>query len=108
VILAVAVSCVIQVIAAVGVERDHSQAVCEHFVREDGGVAFDFDDVQGQGGHFSEDHAAEGVGKCEVHGAESEVNAEGLGLGVSQLGFFWYFIYGSTYFTDSHLGPCGL
>jgi hypothetical protein len=81
-VLAVAVSCVIQVIAVVGVEGDHAQAVREHFVWEDGGVAFDFDEVEGQCGHFGKDCAAKGVGECEVHGAESEVHAEGLSLGV--------------------------
>jgi hypothetical protein len=33
--------------------------VGEHFVGEDGGVAFDLDQVQGHGGDFGQDRAAE-------------------------------------------------
>lgn len=58
VVLAVAVAGVVHLIAVLRVERDHAQTVGEHFVSEDGGVAFDLDQVQGHGGDFGQDRAA--------------------------------------------------
>lgn len=52
----------------------------DEFISEDGGVGFNFDDVDGDGGDFREDGAAEGVGKGEVYGAEAEVDSVGFGL----------------------------
>ena len=41
----------------------------DEFVGENGGVGFDFDEVDGHGGDFGENDAAEGVGEGEVDGA---------------------------------------
>ena len=80
-VLAVAVASVLQVLVAVlCVERDHTQAVGEEFIGENGGIALDLDNVEGEGGHFGQDRAAEGVGEGEVDGAESEVDTVRLRL----------------------------
>lgn len=54
----------------------------DEFVGEDGGVRFDLDDVDGDGGDFGEHHAPQGVGEGEVDGAEAEVDAVRFGLGL--------------------------
>ena len=80
-ILAVAVTSVVEVLVAVlRIERDHTEAVREHLVWEDGGVVLDFDEVQRYGGHFGEHGAAERVREGEVDGAETEVDAVWLDL----------------------------
>ena len=52
----------------------------DEFVGEDGGVGFDFYEVDCHGGDFGEHGATEGVGECEVDGVEAEVDAKGFGL----------------------------
>lgn len=64
VVFTVAVSCVVEVlVAVVRVQGDHAEAVGEELIREDRGIAFDFDDVECQSGHFGEDNSSEGVGE---------------------------------------------
>lgn len=46
----------------------------EEFVGEDAGVALDLHEVDGQGGDFGEDGAAEGVGEGEAGVVEDEVD----------------------------------
>ena len=58
----------------------------EHFVGEDRGVLFYFDEVDGHGGDFGEDGPPEGVGEGEVDGAEFEVHAVGFRLGFLLVG----------------------
>ncbi len=53
----------------------------DKFVSENGGVGFDFDEVDGHGGDFGENGAPEGVGESEVNVLEGEVNGVGAGLG---------------------------
>lgn len=59
VVLAFAVARVLDVLVAIfGVEGDEADAVGEEFVGEDGGVLFHFNEVDGDGWDFGEDHAA--------------------------------------------------
>lgn len=79
--LAVAVTGVFDIcVAVVGVEGDEAEAVGDELVWQDGGVGFDFYEVDCHGGDFSEDNAAEGIGEGEVDGVEAEVDAEGFSL----------------------------
>ena len=66
VLVAVAVASVEHVFDLLAVERDEAEAVGDKFIGEDGGVGFDFDEVDGHRGDFGEDGAAEGVGEGEV------------------------------------------
>lgn len=52
----------------------------DEFVGEDGGVGFDFDEVDGHGRDFGEDGPAEGVGEGEVCVGEGEIDEVGAGL----------------------------
>jgi hypothetical protein len=52
----------------------------EEFVWQDRGVGFDFDEVDGYGGHFGEHDTPEGVGEGEIHVTEDEVYGEFAGL----------------------------
>lgn len=55
VVLAVAVARVLDVLVAVlGVQRDETETVREKLVREDRGVGFDLNQVDGHRGDFSE------------------------------------------------------
>ena len=80
VLLAVAVAGVEDVVDLFGIEGDEAEAVGDELVGEDGCVGFDFDKVDGHGGHFGEDDAPEGVGEGEVDVAEGEVHMVSAGL----------------------------
>ena len=54
--------------------------MCEEFVGKDGGVGFDFDEVDGYGRDFGEHGAAEGVGEGEGGVAEDEFDGCCAGL----------------------------
>ena len=54
--------------------------MCEEFIRKDGGVGLDFDEVDGDCGDFGEHGAAEGVGEGEGGVAEDEVDRCCVGL----------------------------
>ena len=49
-------------------------------IGENGGVDFDFDQIDGHGRNFSEDGSAERVREGEVYVAKGEVDAVGGGL----------------------------
>lgn len=75
-VLAVAVSCVVQVLVAVQrVQGNHAETMGEEFIGKDGGVAFDFNEIHGEGGHFGKHRAAERVRKRQVDGCETKVDA---------------------------------
>lgn len=48
----------------------------DEFVGENGGVGFNFNEVDGHSWNFGEDDAADGVGEGEVDIGEFEVDAE--------------------------------
>jgi hypothetical protein len=48
--------------------------VADEFVGENGGVCFDFDDVDCNGRNFAEDDTTQRVGEGEVDVAEDEVD----------------------------------
>lgn len=52
----------------------------KEFVGEDGGVAVDFDEVDGEGGDFGKHYAAEGVGEGEGGVLEDKVDGCAVGL----------------------------
>lgn len=75
-ILAIAISSIVHVgIAIFAVEGDETEAVGDEFVGEYRSVNLDLDDVDGHGGDFCKDGAAEGVCKGEVDIIEDEVRA---------------------------------
>lgn len=49
-------------------------------IGDDGGVGFDFDQVDCHGRDLGQHGAAEGVGECEVNGVEAKVDAKWFGL----------------------------
>lgn len=49
----------------------------KEFVGQDGGVGFDFDEVDGHNGDFGEDGAAQGVGEGEGDVGENEIDIGG-------------------------------
>lgn len=58
---------------AVTGERNEAEAVGNELVVEDGGVDFDLDEVDGDGGDFGDHDAAEGVGDAGVGVSELEL-----------------------------------
>ena len=101
-VLTFAVARVLDVLVAVlRVEGDETDAVGKEFVRENGGVLFDFDYVDCNGWNFCENNTAEGVGKGEVDGAEFEVDTVWLGLGIVSNLFLFLFPLLSIYFSPS-------
>lgn len=87
----------------------------DEFVGEDGGVGFDFDEVNGHGWDFGEDDATDGVGEGEVDVGELEVDAEvvvlgrvsrwlGLGMGLGRMEAHGV----KAYVCDFDLRPDGL
>lgn len=81
VVLAVAVARVNQVLVAVfRVQGDHAQAVGEHLIWQNRSIAFDFDQVQRDGGHFGQDGTAERVGQGQVDRAQAKINTVWLRL----------------------------
>ena len=48
----------------------------DELIGQDGGVGFDFDEVDGHGWDFGEDDTADGVGEGEVDVGELEVDAK--------------------------------
>ena len=63
VLFAVAVARVVEVADALGVQWDQAQAVGDEFVGKYGCVDLDFDQVDGNRGHFGLDDSPQGVGK---------------------------------------------
>jgi hypothetical protein len=87
--------------------------VRDEFVGEHGGVAYDLDLVDGDGGDFSKDGASEGVGEGEGGALEDEVDAvegsletgsDGLALSVREGGKGGRY----SYFSDCDFGASGL
>lgn len=66
--------------AVEAVERDETEAVGDELVRQDGGVGYDVDEVDGEGGDLGEHGAAERVGEGEGGGLQDEVDAVLFGL----------------------------
>ena len=66
--------------AVQAVERDEAESVGDELVGEDGGVCYNVDKVDGEGGDLGEHGAAEGVGEGEGGGLEDEVDAVLFGL----------------------------
>lgn len=66
VLLAVAVSRVVELVDAARVERDEAETVRDEFVGEDGAVGLDFDEVDGERGDFGLDDSAERICKGNV------------------------------------------
>jgi hypothetical protein len=60
--------------------------VCYEFVGENGGVGFDFNEVDSYGGYFGKDDASEGVGEGEVDLFKGEVDFVGFRLRNNLLG----------------------
>ena len=73
VLLAITVPRVENGVDIFGVQRYKAETVCNKFVGENGGVCFDFDEVNRHGGDFGKDNAAEGVGEGEVDIGEGEI-----------------------------------
>lgn len=85
----------------------------DEFIGENGGIGFDFDDVDGDGGDFGEEGAAEGVGESEVDGAEAEVNTMWFSLLVCgfifvRMDLLFGLFFSSIYLSDCDLRPLGL
>jgi len=73
VLLTVAVAGVKDGVDVFGIQWDEAEAMGDEFVGKNRGVGFDFDKVDGHGGHFAKNNAAEGVSEGEVDISEGEV-----------------------------------
>ena len=62
-------------VAVEAVERDEAKTMGDELVRQDGGVGYDVDEVDGEGRDLGEHGAAEGVGEGEGGGLQDEVDA---------------------------------
>lgn len=59
-------------------QRNEAEALGENFVRDDRGVVVDVDFLNGEGGDFGEENAAEGVGEGCIEADEREGGFEGV------------------------------
>jgi len=75
-LLALTVAGVVDISDVLGVEGHETKAVGQELVGEDGGVRFDFDEIDGHDWDFGENDAAEGVGEGEIDVGELEVDLE--------------------------------
>jgi len=80
VLVAVAVSRVPEVLNILGHEGDETETVGDELVGEDGAVDFDLDEVDGEGGDFGLDYAADGVCEGEVGACHFEIYSRAAGL----------------------------
>lgn len=81
VVLTITVARVYEVLVAVfRVERDHTQTVREHLIRDDGGIAFNLNEIKRDGGDIGEDGTTKGVGQRQVDRAETKIETVGLRL----------------------------
>ena len=82
VLLAVTIARVENRVDVLRVERNEAEPVRDEFIGQDRCVGFDFDKVDGHGGDFGEDDAAEGVGESEIDIRKNESDG-GLGCLIS-------------------------
>jgi hypothetical protein len=89
--------------------------VGEELVGEDGGVCVDFDDVDGDGGHFCEHGATQRVGKGEIDGGEAEIYSiwlclwtHGLSARYSNIAQACRNRSGQAACRDTHISHCDL
>lgn len=80
VLFAIAVPRVIELVYALGIERNKPQSVRDEFIGENRGVDLNFDQIDGDCGHLCLDYSAYGVGEGEVCLGEREVDARAIGL----------------------------